>query len=98
MLKSSKIRLNGVKIMKKITFGENKNLIHKNLKIARIKKGLTQSQLAAKMQTMNINIDQQMISKIENNNRIVTDYELACFCHILGISIPDMLDKFTDNL
>lgn len=80
--------------MKRIIFGENKNLIYKNLKLARVKKGLTQSELAAKMQTMNVNIDQQMISKIEHNNRIVTDYELACFCNILGISLADMLSEF----
>ena len=43
------------------------------------------------MQTMNINIDQQMISKIERNNRIVTDYELACLCRILNVNIDDMI-------
>ncbi len=76
--------------MKKIIFGENKNLIHKNLKVYRIKKGLTQNQLAAKLQTENINIDQQMISKIENNNRIVTDFELLAICRILGISAEEL--------
>lgn len=78
--------------MKKIIFGTNKNIIHGNLKMYRAKNNLTQSQLAAKMQTMNINIDQQMISKIENNNRIVTDYELACICNILNVDIKDMVD------
>ena len=77
--------------MKKIIYGENKNIIHKNLKILRTARGLTQGQLAAKMQLMNINIDQQMISKIENNNRIVTDYELLCFCKILNVDINDMV-------
>lgn len=82
--------------MKKIIYGENKNIISKKLKLFRVKNGLTQSQLAAKMQIMNINIDQQMISKIENNNRIVTDYELACFCHILKADISEMLEDFKD--
>lgn len=76
--------------MKKITFGENKNIIHKKLKFYRTKNNLTQSQLAAKMQLMNINIDQQMISKIEHNNRIVTDYEMVCLCKILKVGIGDM--------
>ena len=80
--------------MKKIIYGENKNIISKKLKLFRVKNGLTQSQLAAKMQVMNINIDQQMISKIENNNRIVTDYELACFCHLLKEDISEMLEDF----
>ena len=85
-------------IMKKIIYGENKNLIYKKLKISRIKSSLTQQQLAAKMKIMNINIDQQMISKIENNNRFVTDYELASFCEILCVDIKDMLKDFYDNL
>lgn len=80
--------------MKKIIYGENKNLISKNLKIIRTARGLTQSQLAAKMQVMNVNIDQQMISKIENNSRFVTDYELACICLILKVELKDMLSEF----
>ena len=82
--------------MKKILFNDNKNIISKALKLNRIKQNLSQSQLAAKMQTMGVNIDQQMISKIENNSRFVTDYELACFCKILGISPNDMLAEFLE--
>ena len=36
--------------MKKIIYGKNKNIISTNLKIYRMKKNLSQSQLAAKMQ------------------------------------------------
>ena len=50
------------------------------------------------MQTLDINIDQQMISKIENNARIVTDYELACFCRVLDVDVNEMLKDFYDNL
>ncbi len=79
--------------MKKIVFGEKKNLISKNLKLLRVKRGMTQEQLAAKMQLLNVNIDQQMISKIENNNRIVTDYELVCFCKVLKADIKELLEE-----
>ncbi len=51
--------------MKKICYNNNKNIISEKLKLIREQKGLSQSSLAAKLQTMNINIDQQMISKIE---------------------------------
>lgn len=61
--------------MKQITFGGNKNVIGKRLSVLRKEKGITQSDLAARMQTLNVNIDQQMISKIEKNQRQVTDYE-----------------------
>ena len=80
--------------MKKIAFNNNKNIISEQLRIARVKKKLSQKELAAKMQLMNVSMDQQMISKIENNMRIVTDYELACFCQILGISVEEMLKDF----
>ena len=80
--------------MKKIIYGNDKNVIYKKLKLCRVAKRLTQGELAAKMQTMNVNIDQQMISKIENNDRIVTDYELACFCKILNVAPQEMLEEF----
>lgn len=72
--------------MKKIDYYGNKNIIGRRLETLRKEKGLSQEQLAAKMQTMNVNIDQQMISRIERNLRIVTDYELACFCRVLGVT------------
>lgn len=83
--------------MKKILFYENKNIISNQLKLARTKCGLSQAELAAKMQTMNVNIDQQMISKIENNTRLVADYELACFCKILNVSEQELLRDFYEN-
>ena len=78
--------------MKKICYYNNKNIIFENLKALREKKGMSQSNLAAKLQTMNVNIDQQMISKIEKNNRQVTDYELACLCKCLSVTPNDLLD------
>ena len=51
--------------------------------------------VAAKMQTMGVNIDQQMISRIENNLRIVTDYELICFCKVLQIEEIELPEELT---
>lgn len=83
--------------MKKIEFHNNKNVISRQLRSARSKAGLSQAELAAKMQTLNVNIDQQMISKIENNLRIVTDYELACFSRILGMPEKELLKDYYAN-
>lgn len=77
--------------MRKIYYYDNKNIISENLKTVREKKGISQSNLAAKLQTMNVNIDQQMISKIEKNKRQVTDYELACICKCLSTTPNDLL-------
>jgi len=83
--------------MKKILFDGNKNLISEKLRDSREKAGLSQSQLAAKMQTLGVNIDQQMISRIEKNQRFVTDYELACFCRILNVGLKDMLSAYYER-
>lgn len=80
--------------MKKIEFYESKNIISARLKEARNMRNLSQAELAAKLQTYNINIDQQMISKIERNTRQVTDYEVACLCKCLKVSPIWMLEDF----
>jgi len=87
--------------MKKIEFCNNKNIIAERLKSARKEKQLSQTELAAKLQLYNINIDQQMISKIEKNARQVTDYELACICKCLNISsewLLQDLENFIDSI
>ena len=78
--------------MKKICYYNNKNIISEKLKTLREQKGLSQSNLAAKLQTMNVNIDQQMISKIEKNQRQVTDYELAFIAKCLSVTPNDLLN------
>jgi len=84
--------------MKKIEFYNNKNIISSRLKQARKEKGLSQAELAAKMQLCNINVDQQIISKIEKNERQVTDYEMACLCKCLNISPEWLLADFEKYL
>ena len=32
-----------------------------------------------------------MISRVENNRRIVTDFELLCFCDVLGLDLFELL-------
>lgn len=83
--------------MKKITFYDNKNVISDRVRYYRDKQNLTQEQVVAKLQTMNVNIDQQALSKIENNRRIVTDYELACLCRVFGVTERDMLSDFYEK-
>lgn len=80
--------------MKKIEFYNNKNIISERLKAARKQLNLSQAELAARLQVYNINIDQQMISKIEKNLRQVTDYELACICICLKTTPEWMLSDF----
>lgn len=83
--------------MKRTEHYENRNVIFKQLKAIRKKSGMSQDELAIKMQILNVHIDQQMISKIENNKRIVTDYELACFCKILKVDEKELLKDYYTN-
>lgn len=84
--------------MKQITFSGNKNIISKKLAEIRKSKGISQCDLAAKMQTLGVNIDQQMISKIERNQRQVTDYEFACLCICLNVSADELLSDFKNMI
>jgi len=84
--------------MKQITFNGNKNISSQIIETHRKKGKLSQNELATKMQLMNINIDQQMISKIEKNQRQITDYEFAGFCKCLNISLDELLECFEKHL
>lgn len=84
--------------MKQISFNGNKNISGGKIAEYRKKNHFSQSELAAKMQTLNINIDQQMISKIEKNQRQITDYELAGFCKCLNTTASEILNNFDEFL
>lgn len=83
--------------MKKISFFENKNMIHDRLRHYRKLRGLSQEQVVARLQTMNVNIDQQALSRIEHDRRIVTDYELACLCRVLDVTERELLADFYER-
>lgn len=83
--------------MKKLEFNGDKNLIHHQLKLMRVKRDLTQEQLAARMQLLTANMNQQEISRIERNKRVVTDFELACLCKALKCTERELLQDFHDR-
>ena len=83
--------------MRKINYYDNSNVISKRVRYFRKLRNISQEQLAARLQVMNINIEQQGISNIENNSRIVTDYELACLCRALGVTVEEMLSDFYEE-
>lgn len=72
--------------MKLVLDNDNRNIIGSRLKTARLKSNLTQQQLSAKLETIAVYIDRASISKIEQQKRIVTDYELLALCQILKVS------------
>ena len=77
--------------MRKLECLENKNICHRQIRQARLALGLSHPKLWGKMQEKHVCLDQHMISRVENNRRIVTDFELLCFCDVLGLDLSSEL-------
>ena len=83
--------------MRVMQFKGKKNLIHMQLQLMRVRRDISQSELAAQMQILGTNIDQQEISRIEHNRRAVTDFELVCFCKALRCTERELLQDYYEK-
>lgn len=72
--------------MRKFLYEGARNVSGERIREQRLKRRLSQSALAAKMQTEGAVIDQDAISRIESGSRLVTDYELLVLTRIFGVS------------
>ena len=61
-----------------------KNLINQRLKELREENGLTMRDLASQLKEQGYNIDRNIIWRIENDDRYVTDIEVKAFVEVLG--------------
>ena len=64
-----------------------KNISGDRIHQARTMMGLSQADLAARMQINGVIIEREAISKIETGDRFVTDYELLTFSRVFGVSM-----------
>lgn len=78
-------------MLKIYDYNGKKNIAGDRIREARLKKRLSQSDLAAKMQVEGIIIERDSISRIEIGTRFIPDYELPVFSRILGVSIEWLL-------
>lgn len=69
------------------------NISGANVREARLRAGLSQEQLAYKIQIAGLDITQKAISRIETGDRIVADYELEYLADALGVTIYYLLGK-----
>lgn len=69
---------------------EKRNIIGKNIRNIRIKKNITQDQLAARLNVQGINMDRTIISRIENQTREIVDFEIKGISIALSISIEEL--------
>lgn len=78
-------------MLKIYDYNGKKNIAGDRIREARLKRRLSQSDLAARMQLEGIIIERDSISRIEIGTRFIPDYELPVFSRILGVSIEWLL-------
>lgn len=79
--------------MKITKYNEFKNISGNKLRELRKSSKMSQQELAEKLQLDGIDLTSKEISKIENNNRLVQDFELFAFAKIFKVSA----DVFNEN-
>lgn len=79
--------------MKIYDYNGKKNICGEKVKLARVKMHLSQSELAARLQTNGINIERDSLSRIEIGTRFVADYELMILSKILNVSLEWLLEE-----
>jgi len=71
------------------------NICGDHIRIARERMGLSQEQLAAKIQLLGHPITQKAVSRIETGLRIVPDFELPLLADALNVSVMELLGTRT---
>ena len=67
------------------------NICGQNVRKLRIEKKMSQDQLAAKLQTEGLGVNQNSISRIETGKRLVSDYELTALAHVFNVDVEELL-------
>jgi len=73
---------------------EKKNIVGERVRQARksVKPPITQTDLVARLQLLNMNIDQSGLSKLENGQRPVSDIEVLTLARALKVSLAWLLE------
>lgn len=77
--------------MKKTRAKRSKNISGVRIAAIRKQKGMTQAELAEKVQTLGVNLDRAAVAKIENGLRCVLDYEIQAIASTLRVSVATIL-------
>ena len=73
--------------MKIYDYHGKKNVSGDRIREARLKRRLTQEDLAAKLQIEGMIMERDSVSRMEIGTRFVTDYELMVLSKVLGVSM-----------
>ena len=69
-----------------------RNIISGRLKQLRAREKLSQRDLACALQCRGLDLDKNVITRIETNKRYVTDIELQALAKIFGVSYEALID------
>jgi len=79
--------------MKRITDGDNLNIIGKKIREARLAASLSQQQLSDKLEMLAVYICRGSVSRIEAGQRIVNDIEIEAISKTLNVSLDYLFSK-----
>lgn len=77
--------------MKIYDYNGRKNICGDRVREARLKRRMSQSDLAAKLQVAGVIIERDSISRIESGTRFVADYELKLLAEIFKVELTWLL-------
>ena len=69
------------------------NICGQNVRRLREKKKMSQDQLAAKLQTEGLGVNQNSISRIETGKRLVADFELVALAKVFNVDITCLVQE-----
>lgn len=69
-----------------------KNISGMRIKLLREKAGLSQRQLAQQLQLSGMDMDKNVVTRIETNKRYVSDFELRALARVLNTTYEYLLE------
>lgn len=79
--------------MKKFLFHGKKNICGDRIRMARLEKPLSQTDLANLLQLQGVPAERDIISRMEMGDRLVTDYEVVTIAEVLDVPVLWLLGK-----
>ncbi len=68
------------------------NVSGRAIRAERERQGLSQEQLAARMQVEGVPLNQKAVSRVETGLRVVSDYELMTFARVLRVTMERLVE------
>lgn len=69
------------------------NLSGRRIRQARLRLGLSQEELAVKLQLLGLQVGQMAVSRMETGKRIIPDFELPILAQALGVTTGWLLGQ-----